>query len=162
MTCWLAALLVFAAQPPAEVELAGVRVSVSVHAHVYEWTITNVSAEPIMSFEVEQSNCYNHLGPDGWTTVKEGRLIRSWTTERALAIRPGQSGSVTAQVSSRGAVLGTVYAKVGFGDQVAPVILEIWGPVRMPYASLLTVPGTIVVIALFHALVFARRKRQPA
>ena len=113
MTPWLAALLIAAAPTPPEVDGDGVRVSVKVEAQIYVWTITNVSAEPIMSFEVGQSNCYNHLGPDGWTTEKEGRVIRSWTTERARAVGPGKSFAVQARVSSGGAVLGAVPAEIG-------------------------------------------------
>ena len=55
-------------------------------------------------------------------------------------------------------MLGSVPATIGFGDGTTPVTLQVWGPVRMPYASLLAVPGTIIVIGLFHAMLCARRK----
>ena len=53
-------------------------------------------------------------------------------------------------------------ATVGFGDGKDPVTLVVWGPTRMPYASLLAVPGAIVVIGLFHAMLCSRRDRKTA
>lgn len=172
MTPWLAALVTALAAVPADVEREGVRVEVSVRAHVYTWTVTNLSAPPITTFEVAHHNCYSERAPEGWEVVLEPDRIRAWTSDPRLAIRPGRSASFTAQVSSGGAVLGAVPLTLGFApappagqapdlgtDPGTIRFEEVWGPVRMPTSAFVTVAVTIVGVAVLHALLLGRKSR---
>ncbi len=164
MTPWLAALVTALASVPADVEREGVRVEVSVRAHVYTWTVTNLSAPPITTFEVAHHNCYSERAPEGWEVVLEPDRIRAWTDDPRLAIRPGRSASFTAQVSSGGAVLGAVPLTIGFGpaprtDPGTIRFEEVWGPVRMPTSAFVTVAVTIMGVAVLHALLLGRKSR---
>ena len=67
MSPWFAALLASAMSlTPAAVEKDGVRIEVSIDAHIYTWTVTNLDAPPIMSFEFEYAHTYNPHAPMGW------------------------------------------------------------------------------------------------
>ncbi len=164
MTPWLAALVAALASVPADVEREGVRVEVSVRAHVYTWTVTNVSAPPITTFEVAHHNCYSERAPEGWEVVLERDRMRAWTNDPRRAIRPGRSGRFSAQVSSGGAVLGAVPLTIGFGpdpgnDLATIRFEEVWGPVRMPTSAFVTVAVTIMGVAVLHALLLGRKSR---
>ena len=168
MTPWLAALVAALASVPADVEREGVRVEVSVRAHVYTWTVTNVSAPPITTFEVAHHNCYSERAPEGWEVVLERDRMRAWTDDPRRAIRPGRSGRFSAQVSSGGAVLGAVPLTIGFGpppgtdqspDPGTIRFDEVWGPVRMPTSAFVTIAVTIMGVAVLHALLLGRRSR---
>ena len=77
MTPWLAAVVAALAFVPADVEREGVRVEVSVRAHVYTWTVTNLSAPPITTFEVAYHNCYSERAPEGWEVVLDADRLRA-------------------------------------------------------------------------------------
>jgi hypothetical protein len=156
----LTVLIVALASPPSTVEQDGIRVDVGVQAHVYTWTVTNLDHPPITRFEVGHHNCYSQRGPEGWTVELEKHRVVAWTDDPAHAIRRGQSGAFFAQVSSHGAVLGSVPLTVGFeGSDEEVRLAEVWGPVPFPRHIFFVVSITIVVIAVFHARVVEWRKR---
>lgn len=158
---WLVVLLSVIAKTPAEVEQGGVRVEVSVEAHLYTWQVENLHAPPIMSFEVQAHSTYNQIVPKGWNHSAEGGRFRAWTDEESRAIRPKRSGTFVAQVSSGGAVLGSVPASVGFaGGQPAVTFPGVWGPVARSRSTIALVALTIVVLVLIHWALLARRSRK--
>lgn len=158
---WLVVLLSIMATTPAEVEQDGVRVEVSVVAHLYTWQVKNLNAPPIMSFEVQAHHTYNQTVPKGWRYTDEGGRFRAWTDEETWAIRPKRSGSFGARVSSGGAVLGSVPASVGFaGGQPAVTFPGVWGPVARSRNTIVLVALTIVGLVLIHWALLARRSRK--
>ena len=144
---------------PAEVEKDGVRVRVSIQAHVYTWEVTNLGVPPITSFELEPYHCYDYQAPDGWTVEKSKERFRAWTVNADSAIRPRQSKTFSARVSSQGAVLGNVPLSLGFEpDSAEPLTFEaVWGPVHKPRSMVALVAATLIVLAAVHALILWRR-----
>ena len=160
---WLVVLLSVIATTPAEVEQGGVRVEVSVVAHLYTWQVRNLNAPPIMSFEVQAHNTYNQIVPKGWKYTDDEGRFRAWTDEETHAIQPNRSESFVAQVSSGGAVLGLVPASVGFASgQPAVTFAGVWGPVARSRSTILLVALTIVGLVLIHWALLARRSRKHA
>jgi len=162
MSPWCVALFVSALSlTPATVEKDGVRVEVSIEAHVYTWTVTNLDAPPITSFDFECARIYNPHAPMGWKLQEaEGRL-RAWTEAERWAIERGDSASFDARVTSTGAMLGTVPVIVGFGpDQPEVVFEKVWGPVPKSPAVIALVAALVTAIGLLHALLLARRERR--
>ena len=137
MGFWTAALLAASLNAaPAVIEKDGVRIEASVRAHIYTWTVTNIDAPPIVSFECGPKNTYNPHGPEGWEIEESNSRYYAWTDSTHKAIRPERFGAFDARVSSSGAVLGTVSATIGFGPDHEPLVFEeIWGPVAKPRAS---------------------------
>ena len=162
MSPWFAALLASAMSlTPATVEQDGVRIEVSIDAHIYTWTVTNLDAPPIMSFEFEYVHIYNPHAPMGWNLEDEGGRIRAWTEAERWAIDRGESASFDVRVTSTGAMLGTVPAIVGFGsDHPAVEFEKVWGPVRKSPGIIALVAALVAGIGLMHALLLARRERR--
>jgi len=175
-TVWLFPILAVLATPPV-VERDGVRIDAAVHAQIYEWTITNVDAPPIMSVEIEQNNSYNPLGPAGWTTeIFEDGAYRAWTTDPRRAIRKGKAETFSVRVGSAGAVLGVVSATIGFesstfanggagtaGADPPPVLIPaMWGTVKPSLAPGLAIAATLALVGILHGAVLERRARRSA
>jgi len=159
---WLATLLAATLNlTPAVVEKDGVRIEVSIQAHIYTWTVTNLDAPPIMSFQSELSQTYNTHAPDGWELEDVEGRVRAWTDDPRQAIHRGESESFDSRVTSSGAMLGTVPATVGFGPDRDPIVFEkVWGPVAKTPRIGALVAVVIAVIALAHAMLLARRARK--
>jgi hypothetical protein len=139
-------------------ESGGVRIAATLESQVYTWTVTNLAAPAISSFEVGTSKTYLYTVPDGWTWEHQGERFVARTAEPLRAIAPGQSRSFTARVSSAGAALGAVRAVVGFdggGDTVA--FEGVWGPVPKRRSMVALVVTTLSAIAVAHTI--ARRPK---
>jgi len=159
---WLAALLTATLNfTPAVVEKDGVRIEVSIQAHIYTWTVTNLDAPPIMSFQFEHSQTYNPHAPEGWALEDAEGRVRAWTDDPRRAIHRQESKSFDSRVTSSGAMLGTVPATVGFGPDQDPMVFEkVWGPVAKTPRIGALVAVVIAIIALAHAMLMARRARK--
>jgi hypothetical protein len=154
-------ILAAATSPGSQVtEQAGVSLRVTIHASIYEWTVTNVSAEPITRFEVGQHAGYDFQAPEGWLCESTAGQFRAWTTDQANAIGPGQAASFSQRVSSEGAVLGRVRARIGFtaGDPVE--FADIWGPQPEPHSTVFAVPAIVAIIVVVHLVLLTRRDRR--
>lgn len=145
-----------------EVEKDGVRVRVDIQAHDYAIELTNLAAPRITRFEMGQWSGYNFEAPEGWQVESEGRTFRAWTEDRSSAIRRGQIARFALRVSSRGAVLGWVEAKVGFDSGDSAAIPRCWGPVPEPRSTIYLVPVVVLAIVALHSLLLARRDRKGA
>jgi hypothetical protein len=159
---WLAALLAATLNlTPAVVEKDGVRVEVSIQAHIYTWTVTNLDAPPIMSFQFEHAHTYNPHAPNDWELEDVEGRIRAWTDNPRRAIHRGESETFDLRVTSSGAMLGTVPAAVGFGPDRDPIVFEeVWGPVEKTPAIGALVAVVVAIIALAHVMLLARRARR--
>jgi hypothetical protein len=145
---------------PSGVEQDGVRIEVSITARVYVWTVTNLDAPPIRSFEIEAFHTYNPRAPTGWEVINENDRFLAWTDDERRAVHRGESASFDARVSPGGAVLGTALAFVGFGPaEDALVFKEVWGPVREPPLMIVLVAAIIAGIGAVHGWLLARGDR---
>ena len=156
-----AAILVMATVlGPADVEKDGVRIHVDVHASDYTFTVWNVGAEPIMSFEIPQSNAYLFRAPDGWSMESDLVKFRAWTDDRRQAIRRRNPGTFSMRVSTKGAVLGEVDAEVGLKSGETVVLPKVWGVVPEPRSTVLLVSAVVGVLIVFHTLVLTWLERR--
>lgn len=157
----LIAILVIASNPASrESKRDGVRIEVTVRSSVYTWNLTNRSAAPITEFEVGQHAGYDFRVPEGWSFETTRDRFRAWTDDDARAIRRGNTATFSQRVSSTGAVLGRVAAKVGLAHGPPVEFASIWGPQPEPASTVLAVPAVVIVIVLGHALLLARRERR--
>jgi len=129
-------------------EQDGVRIETSIQSQIVTWTVTNVSAPPIRSFELEIPHTYNHHGPDGWSLEYLDYLtFRAEADASRFEIRRDRTGTFDTRVTSAGAVLGLVRATVGFGPDREPIVFEeIWGPVPPPRSIVVTVVLTMILV----------------
>jgi hypothetical protein len=142
----------------ASFESGGVRIDVAVHSQVFEWTVTNVSAAPIVRFEVGNRNTYNHHGPGGWTPAVTGDTLAFEAEGVYRAIQPGRSARFDARVTSSGAVLGLVPARVRpFGAAESIEFPGVWGAVPQPKGIVALVAALLVAIGVVHAWWSGRR-----
>ncbi|MCP3904753.1 MAG: hypothetical protein GY715_14090 [Planctomycetes bacterium] len=160
----LVATATASALPPPRVEQDGVRINVSMRAHVCTYEITNVDAPPITHFEIDAKNTYNHLGPEGWALEVEGDYHLVCRTDAARwAIHPGQTGEFSVRVASASASMGTASALVAFDGSADPVRFEsVWAPIRHPRSFLVMTGIVISAIAILHGLFIARSQRRAA
>lgn len=159
MSTWLIILAAGSVWGPAEYEKDGVRLLVKVVSNVYHWEITNLNAAPITQFEVPQHNCYLFKVPDGWEKEIDGNVFRAWTANDRHAIQTRQTKKFSFRVTSEGAVLGKVPAKITLNSGQVVRLDDVWGPVRIPRRAVLVVAGGIVVIVLGHAWLLSRREQ---
>lgn len=149
----VAAALLAALGAPASA--APVRVDASIVAQAYTWTVENVSAAPITSFEVPQHNVYYGDVPPGWTLEITDDRFRAVASTAGAAIRPGAAADFVATVASSGAVPGRVMATVGTDG--APILVAVpLAPRRNPLAAVLAVAGLLVAIGLAHVALTRR------
>ena len=154
-------ILVAVASPASKVtERAGVSVQVTVRSSIYKWTVRNNSAAPITHFEVGQHAGYSFQVPDGWVSEATAEQFRAWTTDQANAIRPGQAASFSQRVSSKGAVLGRVRARVGFSAGAPVELTNIWGPQPEPRSTMFAVPVVVALIVVVHLVLWTRHGRR--
>ena len=159
----MALLAVLAADPGTAVfEGEGVRLEVAVESHIYEWTLTNLGDSPVTSFEVGQYHMYNHTAPDGWQIDAQDDVFRAWTDDPGAAIRPRQTGTFQARVSSAGAVLGEVDAIIGFSEGGDVRVEHVWSAVPEPIGKVAAIVGTIIAVALLHVWLVRRRLKRTA
>jgi hypothetical protein len=158
----LVILIAAAALGPARVEKDGVRIRVDVRAHVYTYTVVNLDASPITRFEIEQHNAYDFQAPDGWEFEAEQGIFRAWATGEEAAIRYRQPRRFTMRVSSKGAVLGPVEARMSRESGDSVVIADLWGISPEPRATILLVSFVVTAVILIHAWLLARRDRRAA
>ena len=133
-----------------ESEKDGVRISVNVRASVYTYKITNLSAPPITRFEVQQHMSYNFEPPVGWAYDKKSDRFLARVEDLSASIHRGETGIFSLRVSSKGAVLGLVKAKIGFDYRDDIVITDIWGPVAESRNYLYLIIGILTAILLIH------------
>jgi len=143
----------------AEFKIDGAMVRVRVHAHVYSYDVVNVDCEPITSFEVGQCNGYYPNVPTGWQSDLSGTVFRCWTDDPSRAIFPGLTKTFSYRVSSDGAVLGRVAARLHRGSTEIASLDGVWGAIPEPLAHRRAIILTLIVIFGLHAFLVRRRLR---
>ncbi len=145
------------------VEKDGACIDVSLQAQTYEWSVSNLSTDPIMRFEIVAHNTYSQKVPDGWEWELDGDRFICWTEDRRSAIRPGKKKTFSASVGSQGASVGLVSATIGLaGGDKTIAISEVWGPVAKPRSIIAVIAVTLISIALLHTLFLMYRGRKKA
>lgn len=150
------AVILAAALGSSEVEKSGVRVRTDIHASVYTYEVTNLSARPIMRFEVGYSNAYYFKAPLGWEFDSEGGVFAAWTGDQRRAIYRGQTRKFSFNVTSKGAVLGNVGARVESAGGEAIEFDQVWGAIPEPRGQVLLVACVVLAIFALHTLIAAR------
>lgn len=145
---------------PAEVEKEGVHVRTRVQANDYFYRVTNLAAEPIMRFEIEQGGAYLFRTPKGWLFETRPGVFLAWTDDPQLAIRPSQTGDFSMRVTSAGAVLGEAPLRLRLQTGEEIVLPDVWSIVPEPQGTILLVPLLFAGLVLAHTLVLARRERR--
>jgi hypothetical protein len=142
-------------------EQDGIRIDVEVEAQVYTWTITNVDAPPIMSFEIDRGTTYPPLLPDGWQFEETFRHLRAWSENGATAIDRRDSAEITYRTTSVGSVLGLSPVTIGFGpEQPAVVFPGVWAPLPRGRDVPILMLVTLTAVGLVHAGVARRSSRR--
>jgi hypothetical protein len=157
---WL--LILATALGPGEVEQAGVRVKTDVKSNRYQWTVTNVSAEPINSVRIPVRHMYAPVVPQGWEAdlPKKGTYFHAWTEDDRRAIAPGQTRQFEATVTVAEASLGPVTVAVATVGGGVVQVGEVWSATPMSGTQAYLVALMLAVIALAQWLI--ARKSAPA
>ncbi len=134
-----------------EVAAESVRIRTFVRASVYTYQVTNHGAEPITRFEVPYGDGYYFQVPEGWQKDDGGNVFRAWTDQVSSAIQPHAAGTFSFRVTSRGAVLGLVPARVVRASGVTVTVPDVWGAVPEPHSHVLLVTATVAAIGGLHA-----------
>lgn len=154
---WLTLALAVGTVPAfGEVEAEGVRIRVHVRASEYTYEVTNLGRDPIMRFEFTFTNGYNFTPPDGWESDHDDGVFRAWTQRERDAIRSGHTGQFSLRVSSQGAVLGHVPARVETLSGKSVTLRNVWGAAPEPRGHVLLVAGVAGAIFVLHSLLLAR------
>ncbi len=159
---WLVVTLAIVVVGPADAQQDGVRIHVEIQASDYTYWVGNVASRPITRFEVAQSNAYLFRAPDGWQVESKDGLFVAWTDDVRHAIRRRGTGKFSLRVTSKGAVLGEVQARLGLKSGESIVIDDLWGIVPEPRSTVLLVSGVMAALMLFHAGFMALLDRRAA
>jgi len=154
----LAAILLATMFTPSfgETVAGAVRIRVYVRASVYSYQVINEGIGPITRFEVPYSDGYYFQVPEGWKKDVRGGVFRAWTEDDSRAIRPGAYGVFSFRVTSRGAVLGPVAARIERVSGQTVVLPNLWGAVPEPRGNVLLVAGSVLALCALHTWVAAR------
>jgi hypothetical protein len=134
------------------VEAGDVALTVSVRASVYAYEVHNRGSESLVRFEVPYEDGYDFQAPTGWTIAADGGVFRASTDNAGYAIGPGLRGRFAFRITSRGAPLGYVTARLstqGGREIMAP---RVWGAAPWPKSYLALVAGVVLILALGHTL----------
>ena len=134
-----------------------VSLHVEVASSVYTYTVTNLSAEPVVRFEIAQHATYDLTAPRGWQTDGSSGRFRAWPVSAIDAIGPNQEGRFSMRVSSRGAVLGAVPATVRFGSGETIEFAGVWAPIREPRSYLVLVVSVFAAVVVLHSALVIRK-----
>ncbi len=144
-------LLIAGTQPGTLVVAAGdVTVSVSVRASVYAYEVHNRGLEPLMRFEVPYEDGYDFQAPTGWTIAADRGVFRAFTDNAGYAIGPGLRGRFAFRITSRGAPLGFVTARLVTQTGRELAAPGVWGVVPWPHSYLALVAGAVLFLSLGH------------
>ena len=158
VNCLVFTLMLATGPASAEVEAAGVRIQVEVHAGLYTYEVLNLASDPIRSFEINFAQAYNFKSPEGWECEEDGDTFRAWSPRAGDAIHRGEKGQFSLRMNSRGAVLGQADVRLETLSGAPVVVDNVWGAVPEPRAHIVLVGGVVGVIVAFHGLLLARRK----
>ena len=137
-----------------------VSIHVKIASNVYTYRVTNLSTEPIVSFEVEQHAAYNFKIPDGWQKNESPDIFRAWTENPEIGIALNDTATFSLRVSSEGAVLGFGHASVGFRSGQTSELAKVWTPVKEPLSYIMLVAGVFLVIIVVQSAIVIRKRRQ--
>ena len=141
-------------------ENSQVNITVNVQSNIYTYKIKNLTADPVVGFEINEHVSYNFKAPQGWQIDTTSGLFRTWTTEPSTAIAKGQTAEFSLRVSSKGAVLGSTNAKIELLSGKSIVIKDVWTPVPQPRSYFFLIAGVFLLILLLHIFVVARKHRK--
>ena len=143
----------------AEFRSEKIDIVVDVSSSIYTYVVRNHSSDPVVGFEIPQHASYNFTVPKGWQHEASDGLFKCLAKEPSAAIADGQKGEFSLRVSSAGAALGAVTARVVFRSGDAAVIRGVWAPVRRSRNYALLVTATMVALVVAHAVIMATRDR---
>ncbi len=144
-------------------EQDGIRIVASINAQIYQWEVTNVDADPIMFFSVQEHNTYNQNIPPGWEMHVEDGEFTAWTDDPTFAIRRGQTRMFDARSGSAGSMLGPVPAKLGFSARAEDVVFPVvWGPVPKHRGIVVLVAVTLIGLGVLHVALLRRFEKSEA
>jgi hypothetical protein len=146
---------------PGEATTAEVRIESRVEGTSYSWTVHNRSATSITRFEIQQYHGFNHTAPPGWSCQVQAEQFVATAQDPDSAIPPGQSGEFGLMVSSAGAKLSQVDARVDLSSGQMIVLSDAWAPTSERPLSLL-IAGSLAGLFLAHFLVLNYRDRLAA
>ena len=148
------ALVFLAAIAPNQREFIAdeVKIVASIESNIYAYTVTNLSDEPIVGFQIGQTAAYNFIAPDGWEKRISPGTFEAWTEERKKEIRPRFTGEFSMRVSSKGAVLGGGPAIVKFYSGRSVTVEDVWTPSPEPKQYRIVIAILILAIICFHTL----------
>jgi len=155
-------LLAFAAPNEAEYRIDTVQLTVNIQSNVYTYRITNHGATPIVHFEIPQHATYSMTAPSGWQISSAAGIFKAWTNDPANGIEPAKTGTFSMRVSSQGATLGELTAKVKFQDGREVNIPKVWAPAAESRWYYYWIAGILVGIFLLHYLILRRRRHRIA
>lgn len=139
-------------------------ISVNIWSNIYTYKLTNLSKSPIIGFEVGQHASYNFEVPEGWKMDISPEIFQTWTENSKMGIAPKKTAEFSLRVSSVGAVLGLVPAKIKLQSGETITIPAVWSPVPEPKSYIILVSGLILFIVLLHSaiVIFKDRRTQKA
>ena len=159
MTNWPILALIAALPAPAVFQQQGIHINVETFSSNYTWTVENLSDSAITRFEIPIYNTYNYTVPQGWEMNTDAGRFNAWTTDPKKAVLPGQTAKFALTVTSLGAVLGEVPARIVLADGTELVFRKMWGPVHEPASTIYLIPIVLAVLACVHVLVLTRRAK---
>lgn len=135
-------------------------IKVSVSSNIFAYEVTNLSNTPITNVEFQGYAAYNPIVPEGWEKELENGVFRSWVEDSSLGILPQRKEEFSLRVSSRGAVLDKLPAKIKFKSGETVVIADVWSPVPEPTSYVLFITGVIAALFLIHSLLVSRDQKK--
>lgn len=155
-------LILFALTAPNEsvYQMDSVQLVVHIQSNLYTYTITNHGESPIVAFEIPLYATYNFTAPPDWQISNPAGTFKAWTDDPLRGIEPTKSGRFSMRVSSKGATLGDVTAKVRFQDGREVSLPKVWAPVAESRWYYILIVGVLIVIFLLHYVILRYRKHR--
>jgi len=135
---------------------------------VFTWRVMNRGSVPIRYFEVPYHWVNRFEDPEGWASEggksKTGYgVYKAHSTDERYDIQPGRSLTFRCVMRERGAVTGSVTAKIGFRDGRVIEVPDVAAPVADPVALKWGTPvvlGGCVAIAAIWGMIHRRKARR--
>jgi hypothetical protein len=157
---YITILLALAAPNESVYQSDSVHLVAHIQSNLYTYTITNHGDSPIVDFEIPQYATYSFTAPLGWQISGTAGTFKAWTNDPSSGIEPANSGTFSMRVSSQGATLGELTAKVQFQNGREVSIPKVWAPVAESRWYYYLIVGILVVIFLLHYVILRQRKRR--
>ena len=144
----------------AEFDTADASIKVNIQTNIFTYTVTNLSDTPITAVEFPQHATYNLIAPEGWETAIRDGAFHSWVVGSTAGILPRKKEEFSMRVSSRGAVLNRLPAKIEFELGKTVVVADVWSSVPEPTSYVLFIAGVIAALYLAHSLFVSKGRKK--